>query len=137
MVDDSVKQLQQIDKKIRPGHLSQDALADMAAQGLSAPSIKDRLADTAAGIQMLVSFLKTQTEKVAATESADESREWQPADKDQECRHTPATGMGCKYGDHCPDTRCTRCAGTGLLPDFRTRCPDCAGTGKSREDEKP
>ena len=66
MVDASVQQLEQIDKEIKPGHLNQDVLADMAAQGLSSPSLKNRLADTAAGIQMLISFLKTQTEKVAA-----------------------------------------------------------------------
>jgi hypothetical protein len=66
MVDASHDQLAQIDQEIKPEHLNQEVLADMAAEGLSSPSLKTRLRDTAAGIQMLIAFLRTQTEKVAA-----------------------------------------------------------------------
>lgn len=66
VIEASHEQLRQIDKEIKPRHLDQEVLADMAAEGLSEPSLKNRLADTAAGIRMLITFLKTQTEKVAA-----------------------------------------------------------------------
>ncbi len=66
MLEESHDQLRQIDKEIKPERLNQQVLADMAAEGLSAPSLKTRLIDTAAGIQMLITFLKAQTEKVAA-----------------------------------------------------------------------
>ncbi len=66
MIEASHEQLRQIDKQIKPQHLDQEVLADMAAEGLSQPSLKTRLADTATGIRMLITFLKTQTEKVAA-----------------------------------------------------------------------
>ncbi len=66
VIEASHEQLRQIDKEIKPRHLDQEVLADMAAEGLSEPSLKTRLTDTAAGIRMLVTFLKTQTEKVAA-----------------------------------------------------------------------
>jgi hypothetical protein len=65
MLDASQEELKQIETEIRPRHLDQEVLADMAAQGLSGPSLKTRLADTAAGIKMLIAFLKGQTEKVA------------------------------------------------------------------------
>jgi hypothetical protein len=66
MLDASHEQLKLIEKEIRPAHLNQEVLADMAAESLSAPSLRTRLADTAAGIQMLITFLRTQTDKVAA-----------------------------------------------------------------------
>jgi hypothetical protein len=66
MIEASHEQLAQIDKEIKPRDLNQEVLAEMATQGLSGPSLKTRLADTAAGIRMLITFLKTQTEKVAA-----------------------------------------------------------------------
>jgi hypothetical protein len=66
MLEASHEELKQIDAQIRPRHLNQEVLADMAAEGLSGPSLKTRLTDTAAGIRMLITFLKTQTEKVAA-----------------------------------------------------------------------
>lgn len=66
LVKSSHDQLRQIDKEIRPENLNQNVLADMAGEGLSAPSLKTRLTDTVVGIQMLVTFLKNQTEKVAA-----------------------------------------------------------------------
>jgi hypothetical protein len=66
MLDASQEELKKIDAEIRPRHLDQEVLADMAAQGLSGPSLKTRLTDTAAGIKMLIAFLKTRTEKIAA-----------------------------------------------------------------------
>jgi hypothetical protein len=66
MIETSHEQLAQIDREIKPRELNQEVLADMATEGLSGPSLKTRLADTAAGIRMLITFLKTQTEKVAA-----------------------------------------------------------------------
>lgn len=66
LVESSHDQLRQIDKEIKPENLNQNVLADMAGAGLSAPSLKTRLTDTVVGIQMLVTFLKNQTEKVAA-----------------------------------------------------------------------
>jgi hypothetical protein len=66
MLEAAQEELRQIDAQIRPRHLNQDVLADMAEEGLSGPSLKTRLTDTAAGIKMLIGFLKTRTEKVAA-----------------------------------------------------------------------
>jgi hypothetical protein len=66
VLEASHEELRRIDDQIRPRHLNQEALADMAAEGLAGPSLAKRLTDTAAGIKMLITFLKTQTEKVAA-----------------------------------------------------------------------
>jgi hypothetical protein len=66
MLEAAQEELRQIDAQIRPRHLNQDVLADMAGEGLSGPSLKNRLTDAAAGIRMLITFLKTRTEKVAA-----------------------------------------------------------------------
>lgn len=65
MLDALQEELRQIDAQIRPRHLNQEVLADMAGEGLTGLSLKTRLTDTAAGIKMLITFLKTQTEKVA------------------------------------------------------------------------
>jgi len=66
VLEASHEELRRIDDQIRPRHLNQEVLADMAAEGLAGPSLAKRLTDTAAGIKMLITFLKTQTEKVAA-----------------------------------------------------------------------
>jgi hypothetical protein len=66
MLEASHEELRQIEAEIRPRHVDQEVLADMAAQGLSGPSLKTRLTETAMGIKMLITFLKTRTEKVAA-----------------------------------------------------------------------
>jgi hypothetical protein len=66
MLEASHEELKRIDAEIRPRHLDQEVLADMAKEGLSGPSLKTRLADTAAGVKMLITFLKTRTETVAA-----------------------------------------------------------------------
>ncbi len=66
MIESSHEQLKQIDKEIKPRDVNQQVLADMATQGLTGPSLTTRLSDTATGIRMLVTYLKTQTEKVAA-----------------------------------------------------------------------
>jgi hypothetical protein len=65
MLEASHEELRQIEAQIRPRYLSQEALADMAGEGLSGASLVTRLTDTAAGIKMLITVLKTQTEKVA------------------------------------------------------------------------
>jgi hypothetical protein len=65
MLEASHEELRRIDARIRPPNLSQEALADMAGDGLAGPSLASRLTDTAAGIRMLITFLKTQTEQVA------------------------------------------------------------------------
>lgn len=66
MLEASHEELRRIDAQIRPRHLNQEVLADMAGEGLTGPSLKTRLTDTATGIKMLITFLKTQTETVAA-----------------------------------------------------------------------
>lgn len=67
VIEASHEELKQIDRQIRPQEVNQEALADMAKEGLSEPpSLKTRLNDTAAGIGMLITFLKIETEKVAA-----------------------------------------------------------------------
>jgi hypothetical protein len=65
VLEASHEELRQIEARIRPRYLNQEALADMAGEGLSGPSLATRLADTATGVRMLITFLKTQTEKVA------------------------------------------------------------------------
>lgn len=65
MLEASHEELRQIEARIRPRYLNQETLADMAGEGLSGPSLATRLSDTAAGVKMLITFLKTQTEKVA------------------------------------------------------------------------
>ena len=66
LLEASQEELRQIDAQIRPRHLNQEVLADMAGEGLSGPSLATRLKDTATGIRMLINFLKTRTETVAA-----------------------------------------------------------------------
>jgi hypothetical protein len=65
MLEASQEELRRIDAQIRPRNLNQEVLADMAGDGLAGPSLATRLTDTAAGIRMLITFLKTQTEQVA------------------------------------------------------------------------
>ncbi len=65
LLEASHEELRQIDAQIRPRHLNQQALADMATEGLSGPSLKTRLTETTEGIRLLIGYLKTQTEEVA------------------------------------------------------------------------
>lgn len=66
VLEASHQELRRIEAQIRPRYLNQETLADMAGEGLSGPSLASRLTDTAAGIRRLITFLKSQTEKVAA-----------------------------------------------------------------------
>ncbi len=66
IIENSHEELKRIDKEISPKDLDKAALADLAAQSFSSPSLKKRLADTGTGIQMLFSFLKSETDQIAA-----------------------------------------------------------------------
>jgi hypothetical protein len=66
IIENSHEELKRIDKEISPKDLDQAALADLAAQSFSSPSLKKRLSDTGTGIQMLISFLKSETDQIAA-----------------------------------------------------------------------
>lgn len=66
IIENSHKELKRIDRKISPRNVDQSSLTDLAAESFSSPSFKKRLADTATGIHMLISFLKTETDQIAA-----------------------------------------------------------------------
>lgn len=66
MIEASHQELRRIEKEMSPGKADQTALADLAQESFSAPSLKKKLSETSTGIQMLVSFLKTETDRIAA-----------------------------------------------------------------------
>ncbi|MGD9213490.1 MAG: hypothetical protein PVJ84_01700, partial [Desulfobacteraceae bacterium] len=66
IIENSHKELKRIDKEISPKELDQAALADLAAESFASPSLKKRLTDSGTGIQMLISFIKSETDQIAA-----------------------------------------------------------------------
>lgn len=66
LIEDAHQELQRIDEEISPKEIDRETLNDLAAESFPSPSLKKRLADTVAGVQMLLSFLKTETDDIAA-----------------------------------------------------------------------
>ncbi len=66
MIEQSHEELKRIEAQISPRNKDQAALADLAQESFSAPSLKQKISETSAGIQMLISFLKTETDVIAA-----------------------------------------------------------------------
>ncbi len=66
MIEASHQELRRIEEEMSPGKADQAALADLAQESFSAPSLKKKLSETSTGIQMLISFLKTETDRIAA-----------------------------------------------------------------------
>jgi len=66
MIEASQAELRRIDKEISPQKLGRESLSDLAAESFGSPTLKNRLADTGTGIKMLIAFLKTETERIAA-----------------------------------------------------------------------
>ncbi|MEJ2158062.1 MAG: hypothetical protein P8X96_22265 [Desulfobacteraceae bacterium] len=66
MIEASHQELRRIEEEISPGKADQAALADLAQESFSAPSLKKKLSEASTGIQMLISFLKTETDRIAA-----------------------------------------------------------------------
>lgn len=65
MIEKAHEELKRINKEISPQSMDQEALTDLAGESFSSPSFKKRIRDTVAGAQMLVSFLKTETDRIA------------------------------------------------------------------------
>ncbi len=66
IIENSHQELERIKKEISPQDLDQTSLAEIAAESFSSPSLKQRLTDTGAGIHMLITFLKSETDRIAA-----------------------------------------------------------------------
>lgn len=66
LLQQAQQELERIENEISPENMDQEALTDLAAESFSSPSLKKRLADTGTGIHMLISFLKTETDQIAA-----------------------------------------------------------------------
>ena len=66
MIEQSHAELKRIEAEISPKQVDRAALADLAEESFSAPSLKKKLSETTAGIQMLISFLRTETDQIAA-----------------------------------------------------------------------
>jgi hypothetical protein len=65
MIEESHEELKRINKEISPQSMDQGALADLAEGSFTSPSFKKRITDTVTGAQMLVTFLKTETDRIA------------------------------------------------------------------------
>jgi len=66
MIEAAHEELKRIEAEISPKSKDQTALSDLAAESFSAPSLKQKLTETSTGIQMLITFLKTETDLIAA-----------------------------------------------------------------------
>jgi hypothetical protein len=66
MIEQSHEELRRIEEEISPRQVDQAALADLAQESFSAPSLKKRITEASTGIQMLISFLKIETDRIAA-----------------------------------------------------------------------
>jgi hypothetical protein len=60
------QELERIENEISPKNMDREDLTDLAAESFSSPSLKKRLTDTGTGVHMLISFLKTETDQIAA-----------------------------------------------------------------------
>jgi hypothetical protein len=65
MIDKSHEELRQIEREIIPQKGDQSALSDLAEQGLAGSSLKEKISEVRAGIRMLISVLKTETNHIA------------------------------------------------------------------------
>jgi hypothetical protein len=60
------QELERIENEISPKNMDREALSDLAAESFSSPSLKKRLTDAGTGVHMLISFLKIETDQIAA-----------------------------------------------------------------------
>ncbi|MGD9369548.1 MAG: hypothetical protein PVH87_27810 [Desulfobacteraceae bacterium] len=66
LLQQAQQELERIENEICPKNMGREALTDLAAESFSSPTLKNRLADTGTGVHMLISFLKTETDQIAA-----------------------------------------------------------------------
>lgn len=66
LIEESHRELKRIEDKISFKNINKESLAALAGKSFAAPSLKNRLTDTTTGIQMTLSFLKTETDRIAA-----------------------------------------------------------------------
>jgi hypothetical protein len=65
MIEKSHEELKRINEEISPQSMDQEALTDLAGESFTSPSFKKRITDTVTGAQLLVTFLKTETDRIA------------------------------------------------------------------------
>lgn len=65
MIEESHEELKRINKEISPQSMDQESLTDLAGESFSSPTLKKRFKDTVTGAQMLVAFIKTETDRIA------------------------------------------------------------------------
>ncbi len=66
MIEASHEELKRIEEELSPRQVNQSSLADLAEESLTNPSLKQKISETSAGIKKLISFLKTETDRIAA-----------------------------------------------------------------------
>ena len=66
MIEASHGQLEEIRDSISPQHINREMMSELATDGLSGADLKTRLAAMKKGIQKLLSFLRTETDRIAA-----------------------------------------------------------------------
>jgi hypothetical protein len=66
VVDQAHEQLRELGSALSPEHLSQNFFSENSDTGFSANDLKSALASAGRGVQALISFLKIETERIAA-----------------------------------------------------------------------
>ncbi len=66
MIEAAQEELQTLSSTLSPTHISQHFLADSNDHGFSAQNLKSALANAGRGVQALITYLKTETDRIAA-----------------------------------------------------------------------